>query len=209
MSIATEILEIIFPAHCVLCNRLPKQICNDCWQSISLKAHEVTRGSLPGFAISEYASAVATLLNAFKERGHRKLGELLAEQLPIQLSRPAVDLIVAAPSSKKNFAARGFVPAVVIARVLGKAWKIPLSQLSLAASIEDQVSLNRAQRFSHLVGAMTARQPLAGKRVLLVDDVVTTGATLIEMARAVAEAGGQPIGFVTIAETFPKVRAKN
>jgi predicted amidophosphoribosyltransferase len=164
---------------------------------------EVIRGRFFGYAICDYSSDAANLLNEFKDRGQVKVGQLLADQIPKLVSRPEVDLIIYAPSSKQNFTDRGFVPAKIIANRLSKSWSLPLASLELTPA-KDQSSLNRATRLQNLVGHMTAVRPLLGERVLLVDDIVTTGATLTEMARAVVEAGGQVSGFITVAETLPK-----
>lgn len=176
--------------------------------ALPISLRSITKGELLGFAIIDYSSETANLLNAFKERGQRKLGEWLAGEIIRVAHRPDADLLVAAPSSSRNFAARGFVPAVVIANVLSRAWRIPVATLRLTESLGDQSELDRNHRLSNLVGAMMAKRPMHLKRVLLVDDIVTTGATLTEMARAVTEVGAQVTGFITVAETIPKTRTK-
>ena len=65
----------------------------------------------------------------------------------------------------------------------------------------DQVRLGREDRFANVADGMAVRIPLAGRRVLLVDDVVTTGATLTEAARAVHAADGRVLGAATVAST--------
>jgi len=173
-----------------------------------IQPRAVTRKNLHGFAVIDYSTETANLLNAFKERGQRKLGERLAGEIVRLLPRPDVDILLAAPSSTRNFAARGFTPAEVIAKILAKSWRLPMGTLRLTEKLGDQSELDRSHRLSNLVGAMTARRPMRDKKVLLVDDIVTTGATLTEMARAATEAGALVAGFITVAETIPKTRTK-
>ena len=75
--------------------------------------------------------------------------------------------------------------------------------LVFARKIADQALLSREQREVNLAGSMLAK-PLSGP-VVLIDDVVTTGASLREAARAMAAAGNQVAGFITIAETILKI----
>ena len=208
MSLANQISTLLLPSRCVICQRFPHAICDDCWQTIPIGVRTVTKNQLTGFAITQYSAETANLINAFKEYGQRKLGERLTQEIVRLLPRPDVDVLLAAPSSAKNFAARGFVPAEVIARTLARAWRIPVNSLNVATRLGDQAELDRSHRLSNLVGAMSARRPLNGKRVLLIDDIVTTGATLSEMARAATEAGGLVLGFITVAETIPKTHTK-
>jgi predicted amidophosphoribosyltransferase len=86
---------------------------------------------------------------------------------------------------------------------------MPVARLRIRPGGQDQSQLHRSDRLVNLVNRIWSPIPLSGKRVLLVDDVVTTGATLTEMARAVAVAGGEPIGFITVAETIPKSHTKS
>lgn len=208
MSIASQLSTLLLPSKCVVCQRLPEPICAECWTGIPIRLRPVLKNNLHGFAITDYSAATADLLNAFKERGQRKLGERLASEVVRLLDRPEADLLLAAPSSAKNFAARGFTPAGVIARTLSRAWRIPVETLGLSAGRGDQSELDRSHRLSNLVGTMSARRPLAGKRLILVDDIVTTGATLTEMARAATQAGALVLGFITVAETIPKSHTK-
>ena len=72
----------------------------------------------------------------------------------------------------------------------------------------DQSGLSIEQRKSNLSGSMQASRDVLGQRVILLDDVVTTGATLLEAARAIAAAGGEVVGFLTFSETILKTPAK-
>lgn len=208
MSLANQISTLLLPSRCVICQRFPFAICDQCWQTIPIGVRRVGKNRLNGIAITEYSADTANLINAFKEHGQRVLGKRLTHEIVRLLPRPNADVLLAAPSSTKNFAARGFVPAEVIARTLSSAWRIPVNTLTVDTRHGDQAELDRSHRLSNLVGAMSARRPLNGKRVLLIDDIVTTGATLSEMARAATEAGGLVLGFITVAETIPKTSTK-
>ncbi len=208
MNTLEDLSNLLLPARCALCSRLPRPICESCWEQLSFKARDVYKGELAGVAICEYKGAIADLLNEFKERGQVRLGKLLADQILLLVEKPSVAAIAYAPSSRKNFAKRGYVPAKIIAAQIARAWRLPLLKFQLVGARMDQAELDRVQRLDNLVGSMRLRRPLLGKRVLLVDDIVTTGATLCEMARAIGEAGGHASGFITVAETLPKSLTK-
>jgi ComF family protein len=208
MSTLEDVSNLLLPARCALCSRLPKPLCDSCWSRLVFSIREVRKGDLTGVAICDYSGEFADLLNEFKERGQVWLGKLLADQIPRFVDKPDVAAVAFAPSSKMNFAKRGFVPAKVIAARMAKFWQLPLLNFQVSGSRKDQSELDRLHRLDNLAGTMRLNRPLRGRRVLLVDDIVTTGATLSEMARAVAEAGGQVAGFITVAETLPKSLTK-
>lgn len=204
MSIATDLSNLFLPSNCVICARLPKPLCDECFDALPFESKQVHRGELGGQSIGEYRDEFATVIIAFKERGQRSIGTLLGKELARRLIRPDAQILVAAPSAT----ARGFVPAEVIAGALAKSWTMPVARLRVRPGVRDQSQLHRGDRLVNLVNRIWSPLPLTGKRVLLVDDVVTTGATLTEMARAVAVAGGEPVGFITVAETIPKSHTK-
>jgi predicted amidophosphoribosyltransferase len=74
---------------------------------------------------------------------------------------------------------------------------------------KDQASLGQQDRHQNLIGAMVASNKARGKRVMLVDDIVTTGSSLLESARALTEGGAEVIGFLTFAETILRKNAKS
>lgn len=208
MSTLEDLSNLLLPARCALCSRLPKPLCDSCWSRLVFSVREVRKSELTGVAICDYSGEIADLLNEFKERGQVWLGKLLADQIPRFVDKPDVAAIAFAPSSKMNFAKRGFVPAKVIAARIANSWQLPLLNFQVSGSRKDQSELDRLHRLDNLAGTMSLNRPLHGRRVLLVDDIVTTGATLSEMARVVTEAGGRVAGFITVAETLPKSHTK-
>jgi len=182
----------------------------------------VQRGSLLGFSLFEFDARSAKLMAEFKEKGqfaiaHTLIDHLLAESaqaamLPSAAAQVALiatdaDVLVAMPSSAKSFTKRGFVPAQVIANRLAKhlGLRTASKALWLTRRASDQAGLDQEARATNLVGAMAASLSLKGKRVLLVDDIVTTGSSLVEAARALSAVGALVVGFVTLAETILKI----
>ena len=187
----------------------PSVYCHGCL--VRHSAHSVTRSdshapqnSLTGVALSILDENVSKAMSAFKEHNQFAVARAMVDALlPADYSVP-IDVVVAAPSAKSNFAKRGFVPAELVAQRVARRWRLAhmRSAIWFVRSVADQAALSISDRQTNLAGSMTASSTLAGKSVLLVDDIVTTGATLLEAARTVSEAGGVVSGFVTLAETL-------
>ena len=110
---------------------------------------------------------------------------------------------------------RGFVPAAVLASAVAQSLQrnhgvsaTVVRVVKLAGSVADQAGLNRVERAKNISGQMRcSRAPSrleGGRRLLLLDDVVTTGSTLLELQRCLTESGWKPKSFLTFAETLPK-----
>jgi ComF family protein len=126
----------------------------------------------------------------------RTLGTFLATQIEKQIAPRelgAIDVILPIPLSPKRQAERGYNQAAEIARVVAKRLGRPLAaDLMRTRDTQKQADLSLKARLKNVRGAFSAaslERPLAGKYVLLIDDVMTTGATLNEAAKALKEAG--------------------
>lgn len=122
----------------------------------------------------------------------RVLGTLLAESVARACLRDDVDVVVPMPLHRSRLVERGFNQSVELARYVGAGLRIEVDAHALQRlrATEPQVGLPRAERSRNVRGAFVAHPSrLAGRNVALLDDVVTTGATVAEAARAMLTAG--------------------
>lgn len=162
-----------------------------------------------------YASPLKDLLHRVKYAGDWALGERLALRLAEQDSVAAIlsnaDALVPVPLFWRRHARRGFNQAEVFARVLSRKHHVPLRRA--VARLRDtptQTALHkRAHRLENLKNAFGATRPddIKGKHVVLVDDVMTTGATLQTMAREVRRHQPADMSVIVVAIADPKGRA--
>lgn len=146
------------------------------------------------------------LVHQLKYRGWRGLatpmGELMARiAWPVEAHSPAV--IVPVPTTQRRERERGYNQAELLARTLADATACEVHHLlrrNSAAST--QTTLQPAARAANVAGAFTAAEHCAGRHVILVDDVLTTGATAAECARALAGAGACCVRLITFARAF-------
>jgi ComF family protein len=147
-----------------------------------------------------YTGALRTAIHLLKFRSvkrlARPLGELLAE-----LVLPPAELVVPVPLSLGSLRERGFNQTLLIARPLAKRRRLPLERGLLFKKKETppQSSLSRSARLRNLRGTFAVKEALDGERILLVDDVITTGATASECARALLRAGASEVCVAALA----------
>ncbi len=153
-----------------------------------------------------YAFPVDRLIQALKYRQQLALAPLLAELLgeATQLA-PRPDLLVPLPLHPERARERGFNQTTEIARPLARALGLPLDTACLARSrnTAPQASLPLTARQGNVKGAFSCAGALAGKHVALLDDVMTSGATLSEAASALKRAGAAEVSLWVVARALP------
>ncbi len=154
-----------------------------------------------------FGGPVQELVHRFKY-GHkvhlcRPLALLTATHLAGFAAQAAADMVIPVPLHKKRLRWRGYNQAVLLGGVLAKEWRLPLVRRNLCRVrwTEPQVSLAAAERVQNVRGAfaVTDAASVAGRRVILVDDVFTTGSTVEECARTLKRAGAEAVFVVTAA----------
>ena len=190
----------------VLAEHLGAPRCLGCARPGSLACASCRAGLLPAAegaapagvdtvtAAWDYDGVARALVLALKLRGRRPAGALLAEGLAARVwdGGCVADALVWVPGRRGDIRKRGFDHAKVIAQELSSHLGIPsIPALRRAGDRIDQAGLNAAQRRSNLAGAFVAeRVPM---RVAIVDDVMTTGATMAEAGRALRAAGARRV----------------
>jgi ComF family protein len=150
---------------------------------------------------------VQELIHRFKYGGRvhlcQPLGLLSAVALREFCREAAPDLIVPVPLHCKRLRQRGFNQSQLLGKVLEKQWRVPLmiGNLRRVRWTEPQTGLHAKDRVRNVAGAFAVKNPqlLEGKRVLLVDDVLTTGSTMRACAEALNDAGVAAVFAVTVA----------
>jgi ComF family protein len=154
-----------------------------------------------------YTAELRSAVHALKFDGRRNLGEPLARLLEstwrATWSAEDVDRIVPVPLHPRRKRERGFNQAAVLARALGRRLAVPCSEKWLVRSRNTgaQVGLSEAERGTNVRGAFSVpgNAAVRGMRILVVDDVYTTGATVASAARALLSAGALRVSVLTLA----------
>lgn len=206
------LVDLVLPRACLGCGRPGRALCPACAVpapvSVELPDLHVT-------AAARYEGVVRAALLAYKERNRRDLAGPLAGLLAVALDECGVTdravgaVLVPVPSSRAARRTRGGDHLVPIARRAAPGRVRPA--IRLARAVRDSAGLGTAERADNLHGAMVASRPVA-PAAILIDDITTTGATLVEAARALRAAGWRVAGAAVIAATprrFPRTARRS
>lgn len=208
-------LDLVFPARCVGCGNSGAFLCDNCSVSLSPAAPPRCprcwrpgpdagpclhcQFASPAFdglrAAFVYTGTARELVHALKYRGTTALATPMASLLAEAVGRYglAADLVVPVPLSGLRRRTRGFNQAEALARALGSELRLPVRPRAVERRRHTPPQARSAdveERRRNVAGAFVSREPsIVGQRVLLVDDVTTTGATLAACAGALKEAG--------------------
>jgi len=202
-------LKLLFPIACLNCNKLEgTYLCPDCFKLLSFYG-EVNKLKLQYvdkiLAVSNYQDLPAPLLiHAFKFKAIEEVGKTLAELLRIfwqsRLIFNNLDyLIIPIPLSKKRKKQRGFNQAEVIANIFAYQFNYSLSFDLKRKHKKAQSKLSANLRLQNLKNCFYFQgKNLKGKNIILLDDIITTGATINEAAKVLKEAGAENITALAI-----------
>lgn len=196
--------ELVAPTGCAACDEVVgtrKVFCPACAPSVS-RASEPSHGQ---HAVFDYGGAVASAIARFKYAGRSDLaarfGELMARgAAPLE---GTVDIVVPVPLHPRRVAERGFDQAALLAGPVARGLRVAHVPRALARIRETpaQASLDREARVANVAAAFRCPAPsrVEGRRVLLVDDVRTTGATLASCAETLTRAGARTVSTLVLA----------
>lgn len=202
------VLSALFAPPCAACTAvldrpLDGAVCDRCWTSIVPRQERFSVESIAlGQAIGPYEHTLRDLVHALKYEGRRSIAPRLAAMMATNGAAvlSGADYVVPVPLHPRRQRERGFNQAEDLARGLG----LPLLRaLRRVRATQPQVDLPAEQRQTNVKGAFELRRwPFPGNRrpvIVLVDDVVTTGATLDACARQLKKAGAAEIRALTAA----------
>lgn len=222
-DIWSGVLDLVYPPFCLVCKEPgASYLCAKCVEGIILVEPPWCRKcGIPcepdhyycdqcrerefdfDFACSAgvFDGSLRDAIHALKFGGHimmaQPLGELMVRHFPQTHLANNVDLAVPVPIHRSRLLHRGFNQSTELAKVLCKRVSLRLETEALVKTrkTRDQVDLPEDQRFANLEGSFSVIRPhaVAGMRVLLIDDVMTTGATLNEAARTLRSAGASAV----------------
>ncbi|MDQ7878799.1 phosphoribosyltransferase family protein [Microbacterium sp. QXD-8] len=218
-----DALALLLPVWCAGCDEPDIALCERC--AVALRPDPRCRivdapgGGVEVWSGLAFEGVAARVLRAIKEDGRTRLATALAPALAAALDRAGAAgcVLVPMPTSRAAYRRRGFrMPELLLRRAGRRGRRI----LRLARRTDDQRGLDRDARRRNVTGSIIASMPAApapeagarrggsgavgsaaGLRVVVVDDVVTTGASLAEAVRAMRAAGVEVVAAVTVAAT--------
>ncbi len=161
-------------------------------------------------AFGRYEGTLLTAIHRFKYGGKisvgTALGRMMAHRKYSGLVFEDFSLVIPVPLHVKRLRERGFNQSVILAREIAQTYDIPLNFVSLERKIEtkQQTALKKSERPKNVRGAFIVRTPgtIEGKKILLIDDVLTTGSTLRECARVLIRNGAKEVAALTLARAI-------
>lgn len=227
-SAKSRLLNLLFPARCAGCGRpgdllcpaciakiqpVPAPVCTRCGRPMAEpgRCDQCSGGQFQVSAIRAaaiYAEPLSQAIHRFKYEGRRELHDPLGALLAgYWRSRSvSVDLVVAVPLHENRVRERGFNQAELLATVLCRQVGLPLLRpgvLCRQRDTQQQMLLRPAERRANVHGAFDwAGPPLDGSKVLLIDDVATTGSTLEACAEVLLKGGASKVWALTVARAL-------
>jgi|APSaa5957512622_1039677.scaffolds.fasta_scaffold30747_2 competence protein ComFC len=189
---------------CVACSiekGVESFLCKRCCDEINARKHGDTKAKdLCAFSVYDYEGLVSKVVRDYKYNGKRYLCAYIASEMAAAV-KGDYSAICHVPLHKKRLRRRGFDQAELLAKGIAKITDIPFVRAAKRTrNTRTQVSLGLVQRQENMKGAFVSTGPISGN-VVLVDDVLTTGATAAECAAVLLGAGASDVFVLTFARS--------
>lgn len=197
-------LDLVFPPQCVHCQRVGSFLCARCLERLETAPVRIVEGVEDVRVATTFEGAARSAIHALKYDGVKRLAGPLASLMAGALIAAdwPVDLVIAVPLHQRRLQERGYNQSALLARELAlkMGWRYEEGAVSRVRETETQTHLNAQQRRQNVAGAFVADPTrVANRCVVVVDDVLTTGATLTACAEALHAAGARRVYGVALA----------
>ena len=230
MSLRDAFADLVLGGVCAGCERPGRAVCPQCRRELGGPAYVAWPDPVPGglalpVATAAYADRVRSLIVQHKEEGRYPLADVLGTALAeavatgLAITGGRATWLCPVPTTPARVRARGHDPlgritAVCVRRLRAHGYDVRAADaLVVRGRPADQAGLSATRRADNLAGAFGVRrrwaERLAGQPVVVVDDVITTGATLAEACRALRVAGVSPSGCAVIAATSRRLTGQH
>jgi len=218
-QIKSFFLELLFPQFCFGCQREGIYLCQDCQSILDVcRSHQkYSTKNLTDlyFGLPYQNPLIKKLIQKFKYQPFLKelakpLSLLIIEHFQLIEERPDFSdrILIPIPSEKKKLKWRGFNQAEEIAKEISQFFKIPLINdiLFKIKETTPQVELSEKERRKNILGVFSCKNKkrIQGKKILLVDDIYTTGSTMEEAAKVLKKAGAKEIIGIVVVRASPQ-----
>ena len=210
-----DAIGVLLPIDCAGCGAPDRALCDECRALLVVgEGHsfgdQLLADSTRVVSAVPYEGQVRRMILGLKEHGRTDIVRELALPLRVAIESVVVGAgscveVCPVPSSRQAQRRRGYRPVHSLTRAAGFRLAPALRQVTATAQ---QKSLDLAHRGLNLQGALAASPYAEGRRFVLVDDVVTSGATLFEAARALRGVGAEVVGAATLAFTPLRIAPK-
>ena len=217
VRVAGRLLDAAFPAACAGCGVEGAPLCAACLPALATR-----RGTPPGVPLglpssvplpllqlewcAPYAGAVRSAIHALKYAGERRLAVPLGAAIAARWEEAGAggQVLVPVPIHADRLRRRGYDQAVLLAEAAGVGLRLPaVTALARARHTRPQFELGRERRAENVADAFrvldTSRAAVSGRWIVLIDDVATTGATLVACANALFAGGASGVSACTVA----------
>ena len=220
-SLINNLLDFFLPRYCLYCNTKlnakEQFLCNECGSKLAKCENNYAKEKFNKFFESSNAvnelnalflfaknTPIQSLIHCLKYQSNYRIGnyigQLIASENSTYFENEKIDLIIPVPLHRIKFTERGYNQSFYIAKGISGITKIPLDTylVKRIKNTESQTHLTNQERKANVKDAFKfyGKENLEGKNILLIDDIITTGSTIIECAKVLKENGaGKIIAF--------------
>lgn len=219
VSLADSLISLVAPHNCIVCNREGRPVCDECIGAIGRPKKPVCflcnslsedfktcqtcrrKTALKRVWVAvRYEAYVKDLIRQYKFERQRAAYAPLAQMIEQVISARNYDLVTSVPCATSRFRKRGYNQSELIARKAAQDFGLPYANLLAKSGQSRQVGHSRKDRLEQIRNTIRPTKSSEGKRVLIVDDVSTTGATLDVCAGVLKHAGAKSVEAAVVAK---------